>query len=80
MPHPGRNNDREGRNGPHRTFPRNNRHNRRIVNCAVGGDLGGGNGNVDYFNGDRGNSEYQWNHTQSQVNFEETVTMVPQVG
>ena len=70
-PQPGRNTSRDRRNEAHRTFPRNNRHNQRGVNCAVGEAVGGENDNEEYPDGDRDNSDYQWNRSQIKVSFSE---------
>ena len=71
IPQPGRDNDRRRRNDPYRTSPRNNRHNQRRDNCSVGDEVGDGEDNEDYFDGDRDSSDYQRDRPQNKVNFAE---------
>ena len=48
-----------GGNDPYSAFPRNNRPNPRGFNCAFGEEVGYEEGNVNYFDGDWGNTDCQ---------------------
>ena len=69
IPHSCKNGGNRGRNDSHRTCHRNNRLNRRWVNCAVGDDAEDGEDNERYYDGDWDNSDYQWGLPISHVNF-----------
>ena len=83
VPHPGRDIDfgRRRRNDSYRrTFPRNNRPNRRWVNCDVGGEIRNIEDNDDYSDEYWGNSDYRGDHSQIQVNLTENGNACASVG
>ena len=77
VPKQGKNGGKGRRNDSYRTFPGDNRYNRRMVNCVVGEEMEYEYDNGDYRDGDRGNSYYQWGIFRSRVNFEENKNCYP---
>lgn len=69
IPQPCRNNDRDRRNGPCRTFQRMGRYGQSGINCSVGDEVRDAEDNGDYVEEDPDNSDYQRDHSQRQVNF-----------
>ena len=56
---------------PYRTFPRNNRHIPRGVNCAFGNEAEAEEDNEDYFDEDWSNPDYHGVRPKYPVNFTE---------